>query len=232
VLDDRGGLLGTVPLADLRLAPAATPVSQLVQRVEAILADVPLARAVVRMSEKAVRQMVVLDERTASRVVGILTITDLIRAHARAVGAEPARKAGGRPPMGPGDVRARDLARPAQVLTGGATMDVLVGTLATSGSDVVIVQSAEGHASGVVLLEQVRDFLRDERLQRMLVAADLARPVPRVAPDATFSQLVAQCVLADAPALIVPTEPTGEGVITRAALGSVLVEWYARASAA
>ena len=232
VLDDRGGLLGTVPLADLRLAPAATPVSQLVQRVEAILADVPLARAVVRMSEKAVRQMVVLDERTASRVVGILTITDLIRAHARAVGAEPARKADGRPPMGPGDVRARDLARPAQVLTGGATMDVLVGTLATSGSDVVIVQSAEGNASGVVLLEQVRDFLRDERLQRMLVAADLARPVPRVAPDATFSQLVAQCVLADAPALIVPTEPTGEGVITRAALGSVLVEWYARASAA
>ncbi len=232
VLDDRGGLLGAVPLADLRLAPAATPVSQLVQRVEAILADVPLARAVVRMSEKAVRQLVVLDEKTASRVVGILTITDLIRAHARAVGAEPAPKADGRSPMGPGDVRARDLARPAPVLTGGATMDVLVDTLATSASDVVIVQSAEGNTSGVVLLEQVRDFLHDERLQRMLVAADLARPVPRVAPDATFSQLVVQCVLADAPALIVPTEPTGEGVITRAALGSVLVEWYARASGA
>lgn len=232
VLDDQGGLLGAVPLADLRAAPAASSVSQLVQDVETILADVPLARAVVRMSEKAVRQLVVLDEKTASRVVGILTITDLIRAHARAVGIEPDKKADGRSPMGPGDVRARDLVRAAPTLAGGATMDVLVHAFATSASDVVIVQSPEGNATGVVLLEQVRDFLHDEQLQRMLVAADLVRKVPRVASEATFAQLVAQCVSADAPALLVPTEPTGEGVITRAALGSVLVEWYAQASSA
>jgi len=232
VLDDRGGLLGAVPVAELRVAPAAAPIAQLVQQAETILADVPLARAVVRMSEKGVRQLVVLDERTASRVVGILTITDLIRAHARAVGAEPGPKVEGRWPIGPDDVRARDLVRPAPVLTGGATMDELVDSLATSASDVVIVHSADGKATGVVLLEHVRDFLHDERLQRMLVAADLVRLAPRVAPDATFAQLVAECFAADAPAVLVPTEPTGEGVITRAALGSVLVEWYARASGA
>ena len=178
------------------------------------------------------RQLVVLDERTASRVVGILTITDCIRAHARAVGAEPGPKVEGRLPIGPDDVRARDLVRPAPAVAGCATMDALVDSLATSASDAVIVHSAEGKATGVVLLEHVRDFLHDEQLQRMLVAADLVRLVPRVAPDATFAQLVAQCFAADAPAVIVPTEPAGEGVITRAALGSVLVEWYARASVA
>ena len=44
VLDDRGDLLGAVPLAELRVAPATAPISQLVQHVETILADVPLAR--------------------------------------------------------------------------------------------------------------------------------------------------------------------------------------------
>ncbi len=233
-LDADGTFQGAVPLAKLRQAPPDTPLRQLVQRVETILADVPLTRAVVRMNDRSVRALVVLDEKSASRVVGILTITDLVRAHARAAGAGPTPKLERLALDGLGEVLAQDLAKPAPSVAANVPLEELLDRFCDSSSGAIVVRASDGHALGVVLLEHVRDFLGDEQLQRMLVAADLMRPAPQAEANATLSQLVAQCVSSDAPALLIRGSPGAaeEGVVTRSALGSLLVEWYARSSRA
>lgn len=74
----------------------------------------------------------------------------------------------------------------------------------------------------------VRDFLRDEQLQRMLVAADLVRPAPAVSADDGLAQLVRSAVEADALVLPLAEEAQHGEVVTRATIGAVLVKWYAR----
>lgn len=225
VLDAAGVLVGVVSLSKLRQAPAETPVSKLTQRAETILADVPLTRAVVRMNDASARQLVVLDEQTAAHVVGILSITDLVRAHARAV--EPGQAPRGAGLEGLEGLRAHELARLTPVVPGNATVDEIVGRIGASASGAVVVRTSD-EKRGVVLLEHVRDFLGDEQLQRMLVAADLMRPLPLVEPDATLAQLIAACVEADAPALLVTGADADEpAIVTRHALGIVLLDWYA-----
>lgn len=229
VLDPRGRLLGAVRLGALAQAPAAATVSTLVQKAETILADAPLTRAVVRMNDKAVRQLVVLDARTGTQVVGVVTISDVIRAHARAVGSEAARKVDAPPEDGGGDVRASDLAQTVPLLAASTTLDELLAALGSTPSNAVLVRAPSGDVVGVVRLEDVSDFLRDERLQRMLVAADVARPVGRVAPDATLAQLVAASV--DAAALLCARQGSENGLITRTAVGALLIDRYVKTGA-
>jgi CIC family chloride channel protein len=234
VLDAEGAVLGAVSLAKLRLALPGAEMGQLLDPVETILSDVPLTRAIVRMNDAAVRQIVVLDAKTASRMVGILTITDLVRAHARSVAVEPARKSSIAGLSGLEELRAADLAKAAPLVAGSVTIDELVRSLAASPGGAVLVRSLDGKTTGVVLLEHVRDFLADEQLRTMLIAADLMRPVPSVAAGATLAQLVAVLVEADAPALIITSlsDPAGSNVVTRSALGTVLMEWYAKSARA
>lgn len=232
VLHADGGILGAVSLTALRDAPPDTAVSALMSRAETIFADVPLTRAVVRMNDVSARQLLVLDEGTGSRVVGILSITDLIRAHARA--ASPAHA----PPTvvglaGLNELKARELAKPAPLVDGGARINELLVKLGRSASGAILVRAPGGRATGLLMLEHVREFLSDDPLRTMLVAADLMRPAPFVAAEATLAEVVAACVAADAPAVLVAPDDEGEAprVITRTALGMVLVDWYARAGA-
>ena len=230
VLDGAGHLAGAVPLARLRSAPPETPISRLVQSVATILAGATLTRAVVQMNDAGARHLFVLDDKTASQLIGVLTITDLVRAHAREVnrGQGPKVEAS-LPSEGLGEVRAADLTQLVPAVPAGATVDELVASLAGSPGGVVLVRSPGGAIEGVVLLDHLRDFLQDDQLQRMLLAADLVRTVPTVPGDATLAQLVAQCVASDASALLVEASSEGGavGVITRAALGAVLLDWYA-----
>ena len=76
----------------------------------------------------------------------------------------------------------------------------------------------------MVLLEHVREFLHDEQLQRMLVAADLSRPAPTVAPEATLAELIHACASHGAEAVVV-----GSALVTRDALGALLVKRFAAA---
>jgi CBS domain-containing protein len=229
-VDEKGRYAGVVTLAALWAAPPASPIAAMLQRAETVLADAPLTRAMVRMNDKATRQLVVLDEKTASRVVGVLTMTDLIRTHARAVGAEAPRKTDGLAAEPLETITARQLAKPAPAVAASASVAQLIDALAQSPSASVVVQGAEGKSSGVVLLEHLADFVRDERLRRMLVAADVVRAAPLVAPDAPLAELVAACAASDAPALLVAGEGQPESVITRSAVGEVLIGWYARFS--
>jgi CIC family chloride channel protein len=226
-----GTLEGAVSLAALAQATPDTPLRSLVHPVETILSNVPLSQAVVRMNQKTGRQLVVLDAATPSRVVGMLTITDLVRAHASAAGKalpeHAASLAGGLEGAG-----VKDLAVRAPVVTAAASLDELVAALVGSPGGAVIVKGAEGK-QGVVLLEHVREFLQDERMQSMLLAADLVRPAPRVDRDATLAQVLDSFVAARSEALVVEAaEEGGPGeVVTRTAVGELLVKWFANQGA-
>lgn len=230
IVGPTAALEGAVSVGTLRLAPPETPVRALLQRAETILADVPLSRAVVRMGEKAGRQLIVLDPQTASRVVGILTITDLVRAHARSASGGPAQLV---VTDGLDGIVASDLAQRAPLVPFGAKVSELLEAFTRAPGGAVVVRTPDGaDAAGVVLMEHVRDLLRDEQLQRMLLAADLVRAAPQVAATEGLSRLVA--LSAEAEAVMLPLAPDStEGlVVTRAALGAVLVKWYARQSPA
>ncbi|MDP3570618.1 MAG: chloride channel protein [Archangium sp.] len=228
VIQASGAIVGAVSLFALRQAPPTALMSALMHEAQTIFADLPLSRAVVRMNDAGARQLLVLDESTGSRLVGMLSLTDLVRAHARAAGTVQSPRAVGL--SGLSELRATDLATSSPVVSGSTPLDELVSSLGASPSGAVVVSARDGKTTGVVLLEHVREFLGDEQLQRMLVAEDLMRPLPAVAEDATLAEVIASCVEQDAPALWVRTTTLGAQpqLITRSALGRVLLDWYAR----
>ena len=221
-----GVIAGVISLGKLRHAAPETRLAELVLPAATILADVPLTRAVVMMNDAKTRQLVVLDEATGSRLVGILSLSDLVRAHARV--ASTGAHARVTTLAGLSVVRAGELAREAPVIEGAATMQELLVSLGSSPSGAVVVRIKD-RADGVVLLEHVREFLTDEELQQMLLAADLARPLPVVSAEATLAELVAACATEDVPAVLLSGATEGEParLVTRASLGAVLLDWYA-----
>jgi predicted transcriptional regulator len=74
----------------------------------------------------------------------------------------------------------------------------------------------------------MQEFLRDEDLQKILVAADLARPAPILDEGAEFAEFVHEILDSESAAAVVLSHDARPlGVITRAALGVMLLEWYA-----
>jgi CBS domain containing-hemolysin-like protein len=64
-----------------------------VQSCPHVFSDYPLVRAVVRMQQSDSRQLAVLDNRDDKKFVGLLTMSDIVRAHAEAAisAADPDR---------------------------------------------------------------------------------------------------------------------------------------------
>jgi CBS domain-containing protein len=88
VVNAGGAVLGAVPMVELRAAADATvSIVMLMQTAHTIQSDAPLLRAVVKMNDLGVRQLLVVDSPTESRLVGILAMSDLVRAHAKAARA-------------------------------------------------------------------------------------------------------------------------------------------------
>lgn len=87
VVNGRGVYVGLVSEGRLRRALAQgdgeTPVGDVVETKDHVYSDHPLIRAVVRMNQTGTRHLVVLN-RTTNRVVGILTMADVVRAEANA----------------------------------------------------------------------------------------------------------------------------------------------------
>jgi CIC family chloride channel protein len=87
VLDD-GKFLGMVTQARLRRTSAEDgnqkTVKSIVNPCPHVFADYPLVRAVVRMQQSDSRQLAVLDNKENKKFVGLLTMSDIVRAHAEA----------------------------------------------------------------------------------------------------------------------------------------------------
>lgn len=88
VVDVSGEIVSGVSLRELRrkakLDPDS-PVTSIGTRVATITADSSLLQAMVQMTELGVRQLCVLDGERGDELVGIVAMSDLVRAHARAV---------------------------------------------------------------------------------------------------------------------------------------------------
>jgi hypothetical protein len=101
-------VLGIVTESRLRRQLASgqgeTPVSDHARTEEYLRAGTPLVDAVVRMNQLRARQMAVVDQDQAACVVGVLAMSDVMRAHASAAsepvdGAPGPETASGRPPV-------------------------------------------------------------------------------------------------------------------------------------
>jgi CBS domain-containing protein len=80
VVDASGAVMGLAHSADVRAAASSDLLASLTQPGYVIEHDAPLARAVVRMNELGVRQLLVVQDET---LVGVLAMSDVIRAHAK-----------------------------------------------------------------------------------------------------------------------------------------------------
>ncbi len=73
----------------------ARTVGSLVDRRPVVYADQPLMEAVLLMDQWETRQLAVVERAQPTRIVGILTMSDIVRAQARAVRAPGSENAAG-----------------------------------------------------------------------------------------------------------------------------------------
>ncbi len=231
VTNDVGALAGVVRIARLRTAAAAgegaAPLSAMLEPAHTVRADASLVRSVVQMNDAGVRQFVVVDNASASQVVGVIAVSDFVRAHARTVPAAGEPPPGTRSLKPPSSRRARQLMVPVEVVPGATRLEVLLERLLASTAKALLVESPEGEF-GVVLLEYVHELSREDELQSVLIAADVARRVPTVAQSAELAEVVRAFSVGSPDAVLITEAPANKpvGLVTRASLAEVLIEWY------
>jgi CBS domain-containing protein len=227
VLDAQGRLAGFVPLAVLRQVATAQPERRVVELVlagETVSVDTPLTAAAARMSSARVRQLAVLD--VTGRLAGVLAMSDVVRAHARVATEDPQTKADAL--LATKVSRLAVDERPVPRSTGlRDLLDLLV--IARAGALPVEVENG---AYAVVMLEHVRALWREgPELDALVVAADVARVAPALAPDADVLHALKLMDLENLDALPLVDGPIGSqprGVLTRADVGRFLFAQYAR----
>jgi CBS domain-containing protein len=88
VVEENDSYIGIVSEARLRRTVAEgkgqTSVRKLIEPGDYVFPDQPLVRAVVHMNNSNVRQLAVLERDHGNSLRGILTMSDIVRAHARA----------------------------------------------------------------------------------------------------------------------------------------------------
>ena len=88
VIDSNHAFIGFVTEARLRRTVAeggtAQEVRAIVQSAPLVQPDDTLVRAVVKMERSGSRQLAVVDQKDSHRLIGLLTMSDVVRAHARA----------------------------------------------------------------------------------------------------------------------------------------------------
>jgi CIC family chloride channel protein len=185
--------------------------------------------AVVRKEDSPLRELVVLA--ADGSVAGLLTLSDVVRAHARVVKGD-ARPA---PPRGETllSTRVGMLAADAEPVPASTPLSKLIELLIGADGGALPLEARDG-AHAVVMLEHVRSVLSERAaLDGIIVAADVARRVPHVDADDELQHALQ--VMDEQQVDALPVVESGEaqagGVVTRAQIGHYLVEHYARVPA-
>jgi predicted transcriptional regulator len=228
VVDGDGAVQGIVPVAQLRTADPEAAVATLMRSGHIIRCDASLLRAIVQMNDLDTRQLLVVDAESGTKLVGVLAMSDVVRAHARAASATDAHAAGSQRPGPSSDLRAASLMLPASVVLASAKLSELVQQLREGGTRAFVLYESPDDLK-VVLPEQLNEFARDEDVERLLIAADLAHPAPPVDASADLSVLVRVLQGGGAEAAVVLAAETKSpiGVVTKNALARVVLEGYA-----
>jgi len=231
VVDAAGRLVGAVSLANLRKAAPEDTVGGLVAEAPAVSATARLSDAAAQMGARRVRQLVVLD--ASERVVGVLAMSDVLRAHARAAAAARAPEEERAEPAGEALLATRvgllaiDAA-PVPVST--ALSDVLDRLVGARGATLPLEPS--GGAYAVLELEHVRELWpQGEQLDGVVIAADVARKAPAIGSDADLLRALELMDREKLDALPVVDGPAGSpprGVLLRADVGRFLFAHYSR----
>jgi CIC family chloride channel protein len=222
VVDGHGRLSGVVLPSDLRRpgAPSDAPVTTVLRPAHTIRADASPVAALVSMNELGARQLLVVDDQ--GRLVGVLAMGDIVRTLSRGVPVPASPRAPsqalGRSPQ-PSRLTAK------AVVVDGATRLPEVAARMRDARCIIVRTGAE---YGVVLASDLSEVARDEDLERMLIAADLAQAAPCVLEDATTDDIVRAIGASRAVAAIVVPARGGDpvGVVTREALGQELLDWF------
>jgi CIC family chloride channel protein len=228
VVDASETAIGVVPVAQLERADldATQPITTLMRAGAAVPADAPLLRAVVTMNELSVRHLLVVDAETETRLIGVLTMSDIVRAHAQAAASAKRYEASHRRSERQLELRAEVLMVPAKLAPPTASVRELSEQLRDDAVKALVVDGG-AQQLGVILPEYLQEFEHDEELQKILLAADVARPVPCVDERDELPVLVSAMASATVEAVVVlgaDAQPTG--VVTKSALVSAFFEWY------
>jgi CBS domain-containing protein len=228
VVDASEAALGAVPVAQLERADLdpTQSITTLMHAGAAVPADAPLLRAVVTMNELGVRQLLVVDAETETRLIGVLTMSDIVRAHAQAAASAKRYEAAHRREERQLELRADVLMMPAKLVPPTASIRELAELLRDDAAKALIVDGG-AQQLGVIVPEYLQEFEHDEELQKILLAADVARPVPCVDEKDELPVLVSAMASATVEAVVVlgvDAQPTG--VVTKSALVSAFFEWY------
>ncbi len=210
---------------DLRTTSSDSTLTTLMRPANVIHRDESLLRAVVKMNDLGVRQLVVIDG-TDERPCGLLAMSDVVRAHARAYrGADRGSKSSLslRPlPEKP----ASSLMVHAELAERSTKLSDLIGRLRDRPDRPFVIPNARSGFSAI-LPEHLGEFARDEEFGKMLIAADVARPVASVQANATLPELVRELQAGQfEAALVLDASGAPMGIVTKAALAMGLLDWY------
>jgi CIC family chloride channel protein len=226
-LDEHGVVIGAVALAELRRAASSSPdalVQSLVKPAQSIGADEALLEAMVRMTDRRVKQLCVVSKSREPELIGIVAMSDIVHAYASSTAKADARRVSHAGIAV--EVRAAEIARDAVIIDGSTKLTELAKIPSDAGC--FIVRLSEGF--GAIFPEDLNAFMRDDNLS-MLTAADVARVAPIVSPRATLEELtrLAQHTKADALTVCDAYFQSPVGVVSRSDLANALLDWYALA---
>jgi chloride channel protein, CIC family len=225
VVGDEQALLGAISVSELRQAKDHESVATLTRTAHRVRADEPLVRAVIRMNDLGTRQLLVLDAASGTRLVGVLSMSDVVRTYASAAsGGNSSAETKDRHSML--ELRVETLMLASILVPGSLAVTELAKRMHSSGAKVAVVR-LHANEYRVLLPEQINEFARDEELEKMLVAEDLARVAPTIAHDADIRTLLA--VLQDREtetAIVLGAEHEPVGVVTKNVLARAFYEKY------
>lgn len=233
VLDPAGVLLGAADLDVVRAArriDSKRTVGELARDLPTISDRATILEAVRRFEETGARSMAVVRSGEPTSFLGVVAVTDLVRGHF--LGQPPSRRS--EEPTSAAALCAADVARAVPSIPAGLPFGSLREVVERSTCGAALL-GAPG-APLVVLAEDLEAVAGEPNLLALLVAADLARTIELVPPEASLEDLVV--ALGDGPAIAVgrPDEPA-LGVVRRADLAAALLDalhtrLHARAAAA
>jgi CIC family chloride channel protein len=226
VIGADASVTGVLSVGQLSQADPAASIATLIESVQLINKEEPLLRALVRMNDLGVRQLVVING--GSRLVGMLAMSDVARAHARALRSPEAQPPAPRAQSTP-NLDARALMLPALSVPEATKLSELLDRMSGDPIAAFVVQRSNSRVMAI-LPEQLAEFGRDPELARMLIAADVARPVTIVAPNTTVTELVSQLQTSrDQAAVVIDSHGSSIGVVRRSTLAEAILDWYAAA---
>jgi CBS domain-containing protein len=190
VVDDVGTVLGEVSVVDLRylVNDPDRPVSTLMEPASVIARDTPLLAAIARMNDEGARHLHVVESASSLRLAGIITLSDVVHAHAKVSRVVKPATAHAEPSSRFSGHQARGMMVTAIVVDHGAKFGELHALFGDPDVRAVVVRGQHGNF-GVILPEHLHGLQGESELENLFVASDLAVPALDVDPAADIGAL-------------------------------------------